>query len=182
MLRLVSIWILVASCSHKQPSQPPSNESSSQGSPSAPAAGAKQAAVDGTGQPGGDGTAMALDEGKKHPISPAGPPVPPLPVTNEGDFEAKVLAYPEKVNKLLVAGLNRDCEQLAADLRKLHDDNRAINDGVVMYAQDHHDLAVAVTQKLQPKFVQFYKTERATRVHCKDNSAFLDAVSTQVTP
>jgi hypothetical protein len=132
-----------------------------------PAAAPKPATAKPAEESGGDGTAMALDEGRGHPTS----------IVDDADYEAKLLGQYERANQLLVAGVNRSCDELAVDMRKLHDQERMLAAGLGEYAKAHAGVDATVGKKLQPKLDRFTKSAEPTFAHCKGNKAFLDAVT-----
>jgi hypothetical protein len=76
-----------------------------------------------------------------------------------------------------VAGVNRDCDALAVDVRQLTDNQASLNAGLLQYAQAHPDVELAVRNKLQPTVDRFFKAAEPTFVHCKGNKAFLEAIT-----
>jgi hypothetical protein len=164
-LTLALVFSLIACKSAKtdtQESAPKPAETPKAAEAPKPAEAAKPAA-----DVGGEGTAMALEEGKGHPTS----------IVDDSDYEAKLLGQYERANKQLVEGVGRDCGELAADVRRQRYSERNLSLGLKDYAKAHAGIDDKVEKKLKPKLDEFMKTAAPTFTHCKGNKAFLSAVT-----
>jgi hypothetical protein len=123
---------------------------------------------------GGDGTAMALEEGAKS----GKPPTQDLPpIGDKLELQAAVAAEYQKRMHLLAANAKLECDQLATAVTKLQTDDRPSQQRIAAYASAHSDELAAITGSVAKDYAEHTKDAAPVIARCKDNKVFATAIA-----